>query len=87
MLAGVLVIAIATYNTIEGFRKHLSARVVLSSMADVLVGGVFTLLYYTYFTVVRRALEIFACTKNKEGVWSLDADPSLQVRVSALDVS
>ena len=81
MLAGVLVISIGTYNAVEVFRKRMSVRLVLSSMADVAVGGVFTLMYYTYFTVVRRALEIFACTENGEGVWSLDADPSLPVRV------
>jgi hypothetical protein len=34
------------------------------------------LLYYTYFSVLKKALEIFACTKNLDGVYSLDADPS-----------
>jgi hypothetical protein len=36
------------------------------------------LLYYTYFTVVRRALDIFACTANDGGVYTLDADPAVR---------
>ncbi len=37
-----------------------------------------SLLYYTYFTVVRRALDIFSCTLNDGGVYTLDADPSVR---------
>lgn len=45
---------------------------------DVIVGGTFTLLYYTYFIVVRRAIDVFACTLNAGGAYTLNADPSLR---------
>jgi hypothetical protein len=31
--------------------------------------GIFTLLYYTYFIVVKRALEVFACTQEEGGFY------------------
>ncbi len=43
---------------------------------DAVTAAFFTLLYYSYFMVVRRALEIFACTQY-DGKWTLNSDPSL----------
>jgi hypothetical protein len=37
-----------------------------------------SILYYTYFTVLRRALDIFSCTESEPGVFTLDADPSVR---------
>ncbi len=35
-------------------------------------------LYFLYLTVVKGALSVFDCSKNKDGVWILDADPSIK---------
>ena len=32
--------------------------------------GIFTLLYYTYFIVVRRALEVFSCALEEGGFYT-----------------
>ena len=45
-----------------------------SAATDAVVGGLFTLLYYSYFMVVRRALELFAC-RAYDGKLTLESDP------------
>ena len=89
MMAGLLLVSIAVSSVADvygrgqqkGERGRRGPRALCDACAstgDVLVGGVFTLLYYTYFTVVRRALDVFACTLNNGGVYTLDADPSVR---------
>lgn len=34
-------------------------------------------LYFMYLGVVKGALSVFDCTMNKDGVYILDADPSI----------
>ena len=38
-------------------------------------------LYFLYLNVVKGALSVFDCSKNKDGVWILDADPSIKCYV------
>lgn len=77
MLAGGMMFGILLFNVVEGVRLRLRVRVVFAKAGDVAVGGVFTLLYYTYFTVVRQALEIYACTRGADGGYTLDAEPGI----------
>jgi hypothetical protein len=53
------------------------ARTATGDGADALVGGTFTLLYYTYFITTTRALEVFRCS-HVAGHWVLDAEPSMR---------
>lgn len=80
MFAFILLLGVGMSTCAVTWKSRLTKASVCTALAntgDVLVGGIFTLLYYTYFTVVKRALEIFACTMNADGVYSLDADPSI----------
>ena len=38
-------------------------------------------LYFLYLNVVKGALSVFDCSKNKDGAWILDADPSIKCYV------
>ena len=47
-----------------------------SAAWDGIVGGVLALFYYSYFMLVRQALDVFACRENADGTYSLISDPS-----------
>lgn len=38
-------------------------------------------LYFLYLNVVKGALSVFDCSKNKDGKWILDTDPSIKCYV------
>jgi hypothetical protein len=38
-------------------------------------------LYFLYLNVVKGAISVFDCTKNKDGILILDADPSIKCNV------
>lgn len=44
---------------------------------DAYCGLCITGLYFLYLSVVKGALSVFDCTMNKDGVYILDADPSI----------
>ncbi len=44
---------------------------------DAYCGVCIVALYVLYLSVVKGALSVFDCTKNKDGVYILDADPSI----------
>jgi hypothetical protein len=44
---------------------------------DAYCGACIVALYVLYLSVVKGALSVFDCTKNKDGVYILDADPSI----------
>jgi hypothetical protein len=50
----------------------------IAEATDVLVGAIFTILYFTFFITVSRSLEVFKCTRDANaGSWTLDAEPGL----------
>jgi hypothetical protein len=48
---------------------------------DSYCGLCIVVLYFLYLNVVKGALSVFDCSKNKDGVWILDADPSIKCYV------
>ena len=79
LMTAVLLLGAGVSNVVDAIRGHArcSCCMLCAKTGDVLVGGVFTVLYYTYFTVVRRSLDVFACTPGAGGVSTLNADPSI----------
>jgi hypothetical protein len=51
------------------------------SSLDSYCGLCIVVLYLLYLNVVKGALSVFDCSKNKDGVWILDADPSVKCYV------
>ncbi len=60
-----------SHSTSGGFKSFL----------DSYCGLCIVVLYYMYLNVVKGALSVFDCSKNKDGVWILDADPSIKCYV------
>lgn len=103
IIAGVaLVGGVIISSIVAAVRRGGSVWRELLRSIDVCVGGIFTLLYYVYFVVTKRSLEVFGtrlsrvccvwlvvgtyfsaqyratvCTERTDGVYTLDADPSL----------
>ena len=57
-------------------RAELCSSYVWTVAWDGIVGGVFALVYYSYFMLVRQSFDIFACSENADGTYSLNSDPS-----------
>jgi hypothetical protein len=77
-VSGLLVIVVAMSNAVDIVRHKRACAAVFARTTDVLIGGIFTLLYYTYFIVLRRALEVFSCAQEAGGFYTLNADPSIR---------
>ena len=56
----------------------LPCRDPFKSKLDSYCGLCIVVLYFLYLNVVKGALSVFDCSKNKDGVWILDADPSIK---------
>ncbi len=54
------------------------------SFLDGFCGLCIVVLYFLYLNVVKGALSVFDCSKNKDDVWILDADPSIKCYVVRL---
>ena len=48
-----------------------------SGILDSYCGFALLVLYFLYLKLVKGALSVFACTENSDGVYILDADPSV----------
>ena len=90
-VSGILLLGVVMSTAAQSLRKSttISFCVAIANVGDVLVGGVFTLLYYTYFTVVKGALEIFACTEDGDGVYRYvrPRTPTCAIHVSRIEFS
>ncbi len=53
----------------------------LKSILDSYCGVCIVCLYFLYLSLVRGALSVFDCSKNEDGAWILDADPSIKCNV------
>lgn len=55
--------------------RRFVARCELYALSDTVVGTSFTVMYYTYFAVVRGGLEVFDCSARPDGRRVLGAEP------------
>jgi hypothetical protein len=53
------------------------ARDAFKSQLDNMCGLAIIICYFLYFMLVKGALGVFDCSRNKDGVYILDADPSI----------
>jgi hypothetical protein len=56
----------------------MTRRSRLKQALDAYCGLCILALYFLYLNVVKGALSVFDCSKNADGVWILDADPSIK---------
>ncbi len=50
----------------------------VSTIVDGYCGMCIMALYFLYLTIVKSALSVFDCSRNKDGLYILDADPSIR---------
>ena len=58
-----------------------SCRDPFKAKLDSYCGLCIVALYCLYLNLVKGALSVFDCSKNKDGVYILDADPSIKCNV------
>ncbi len=68
----ILQTAIMPYNFRLSLRREWFGRVA-DTWCSIRIPG----LFFTYFTVVKGAFSVFDCTSNRDGIFVLDADPSI----------
>ena len=76
-LCAVLCVYYGVVAAVVAARRGTAAHAAVGRLADLAVGSCFTVLYYTFFVVVRGGLEILDCRLDKSGRYHLDSEPTI----------